>query len=64
MELEGGGFGSGGSDSDTVFHRPLLVNLAGKLGDGGAILTHTDVDVRARVSRWSAREGIGLWSSS
>ena len=51
QELEGGGVGGGSGDNDAVVHGSLLVELADELGDGGALLSHADVD---------AREGVGL----
>jgi hypothetical protein len=50
-ELKGGGVGGGSGDDDAVRHGLLLVELPDELGDGGLLLSNSNVD---------ARKGLGL----
>jgi len=48
-ELEWGGVGSGGGDDDAVVHGATLIELSDELGDGGSLLSDTDVDAGKRL---------------
>ena len=50
-ELKGGGVGGSSGDDDAVRHGLLLVELPDELGDGGSLLSNSNVD---------ARKGLGL----
>mmetsp|Transcript_9353 Transcript_9353/g.20787 ORF Transcript_9353/g.20787 Transcript_9353/m.20787 type:complete len:370 (-) Transcript_9353:645-1754(-) len=43
-ELKRSGVGGGSSDDDAVVHGLLVIELSDELGDGGSLLSHTDVD--------------------
>lgn len=49
-ELQGSGVGRGGGDNDAVVHGLLLVELSDELGDGGTLLSDTNVDAGEGLS--------------
>ena len=57
------GDGGGGGKDDAAIHCPLLVKLGDKLGDGGTLLAHADVDTRKGIGLWSTLKEVILWSS-
>jgi hypothetical protein len=48
-ELKRSRVGSGSSDNDAVIHGSLLVELSDKLGNGGTLLSNTNVDACKRL---------------
>mmetsp|Transcript_26419 Transcript_26419/g.56773 ORF Transcript_26419/g.56773 Transcript_26419/m.56773 type:complete len:563 (+) Transcript_26419:264-1952(+) len=44
QELKGGRVGGGSGNNDAVSHGTLLIELSNKLGDGGSLLSNTNVD--------------------
>mmetsp|Transcript_24779 Transcript_24779/g.45972 ORF Transcript_24779/g.45972 Transcript_24779/m.45972 type:complete len:512 (+) Transcript_24779:271-1806(+) len=49
QELKRGGVGGSGGNDDAVVHGLLVIELTDKLGDGGSLLSNTNVDTGQRI---------------